>query len=319
MNAGIWKRHVLLAVALATLSFGAAAQELKEIRVALQKGGLLAIAKQRQVLEEEFKPLGISVKWYEFAYSNPLLEALNANQIDFGSSGSAPPIFAQVARENLVYAATQPAGLNSEGILVKENAGIKKLADLKGKRIGVAKGTSSHHFLVAALDKAGIKLDEVKIAYLAPADATAAFDKGEIDAWVVWDPYLAIAEKVHHARNITKDSRVVYSNNYLMANREFANKHPELLKRITDRLIDIGKWAEANRPQLAQLLTDQTGIPLDIERIVVDRGTFAIKYLDDGIVAQQQDVANRFAELGLVPRKVEVRKIVWKPGQPTGQ
>lgn len=92
-----------------------------------------------------------------------------------------------------------------------------------------------------------------------------------------------------------------------------------MLKRITDRLIDIGKWAEANRPQLAQLLTDQTGIPLDIERIVVDRGTFAIKYLDDGIVAQQQDVANRFAELGLVPRKVEVRKIVWKPGQPTGQ
>lgn len=299
--------------ALAITANIASAQEIKEIRVALQKGGLLAIAKQRQVLEEEFKPLGITVKWYEFPYSNPLLEALNANQLDFGSAGSAPPIFAQVARENLVYAATQPAGLNSEGILAKDNSSIRKIADLRGKRIGVAKGTSSHHFLVAALDKAGIKLDEIKVVYLAPADATAAFDKGDIDAWVVWDPYLAIAEKVHQARNITKDQRVVYSNNYLMANREFALKHPDLLKRIVDRLIDIGKWAEGNRPQLAQLLTDQTGIPLDIERIVVDRGTFAIKYLDDGITAQQQDVANRFAELGLVPRKVDVQKIVWKP------
>lgn len=310
--AGLKRAAVVLALGIGGL-VAAQAQEIKEIRVALQKGGILAIAKQRQVLEEEFKPLGIAVKWYEFPFSNPLLEALNANKLDFGSAGSAPPIFAQAASENLVYAATQPAGLNSEGILVKEGAAIRQLADLKGKRIGVAKGTSAHHFLVAALDKGGLKPNDVQVVYLAPADATAAFDKGDLDAWVVWDPYLAIGERVHKARNITKDVRVVYSNNYLMANREFAQKHPELLKRIVDRLIAIGQWSEANRPQLAQLLTDQTGIPLDIEKIVVDRGTFAIKYLDPGIVTQQQDVANRFAELGLVPRRVEVQKIVWQP------
>jgi sulfonate transport system substrate-binding protein len=306
-----WRVAVLVAFGLAGSMF-AAAQEVKEIRVALQKGGLLAIAKQRQVLEEEFKAQGIAIKWYEFAYSNPLLEALNSDKLDFGSAGSAPPIFAQVASENLVYAATQPAGINSEGILTKQD-GIRQISDLKGKRVGVAKGTSAHHFLVAALDKAGLKPEDIKVLYLAPADATAAFDKGELDAWVVWDPYLAIAEKVHKARNITKDVRVVYSNNYLMANREFALKHPQLLKRLVDRLIEVGQWAEANRPQLAQLLTDQTGIPLDIENTVVARGTFAIKYLDDGVTSQQQDVANRFAELALVPKRVDVKKIVWKP------
>ncbi|WDZ94131.1 aliphatic sulfonate ABC transporter substrate-binding protein [Herbaspirillum sp. WKF16] len=302
------------ATAVLLLSAGtASAQEVKEIRVALQKGGLLAIAKQRQVLEQEFKQQNIEIKWYEFAYSNPLLEALNANKLDFGSAGSAPPIFAQAASENLVYAATQPAGLNSEGILVKKGSAIKGIDDLRGKRIGVAKGTSSHHFLVAALDKAKIKLDDIKVSYLAPSDATAAFDRGDIDAWVIWDPYLAIGERVHDARNITRDQRIVFSNNYLMANREFATRHPDLLKRLVDRLIDIGAWAEGNRGQLAQLLTDQTGIPLDIEKIVVERGTFGIKYLDDSITGQQQDVANRFADLGLVPRRVDVQKIVWKP------
>ncbi|MET0334120.1 MAG: aliphatic sulfonate ABC transporter substrate-binding protein [Rhizobacter sp.] len=302
-----------LLIAPLLLATAAHAQELKEIRVALQKGGILAIAKQRQVLEEEFKPLGITIKWYEFAYSNPLLEALNTDKLDFGSAGSAPPIFAQAASENLVYAATQPAGLNSEGILAKDGGPIRTIADLKGKRVGVAKGTSAHHFLVAALDKANIKLNELTVIYLAPADATAAFDKGDIDAWVVWDPYLAIGERVHKARNITKDVRVVWSNNYLMANRRFAEQHPEHLKRIVDRLITIGQWAEGNRPQLAQLLTDQTGIPLDIEKIVVERGTFAIKYLDSAIVTQQQDVANRFADLQLVPKRVDVQKIVWRP------
>jgi sulfonate transport system substrate-binding protein len=315
MSKGSWTARLVMATMLG-LACGtfAHAQEVKEIRVALQKGGILAIAKQRQVLEEEFKPQGIAIKWYEFAFSNPLLEALNSDKLDFGSAGSAPPIFAQAASENLVYAATQPAGLNSEGILTKQ-PGIQQIVDLRSKRVGVAKGTSAHHFLVAALDKAGLKPDDIKVIYLAPADATAAFDKGDIDAWVVWDPYLAIAEKVHNARNITKDVRVVFSNNYLMANREFARKHPQLLQRLVDRLIDVGQWAEANRPQLAQLLTDQTGIPLDIERTVVARGTFAIKYLDDSVTAQQQDVANRFAELALVPKRVDVQKIVWKPTQ----
>ena len=242
-----------------------------------------------------------------------MLEALNSDKLDFGSAGSAPPIFAQAARENLLYVASQPAGLNSEGILVRNGAGIAKLEDLKGKRIGVAKGTSGHHFLLAALDKAGLRPADVRISYLAPADATAAFGKAELDAWVVWDPFLAIGEKVHGAQVLTKDVRVVHSNNFLLANKEFSLRNPALLKRIVDRLSEVGRWAEDNRPQLAQLLTDQTGIPLDIERTVVGRGTFAIKYMDDAVTQQQQELADRLAELAIVPKRVEVRHIVWKP------
>lgn len=304
---------VSTALLLSGLCFATHAQPAKEIRVALQKGGILAIAKQRGVLEEEFKRDGIAIKWYEFATGIPVLEALNSDKLDFGSAGSAPPIFAQAARENLLYVASQPAGLNSEGILVRNGAGIAKLEDLKGKRIGVAKGTSGHHFLLAALDKAGLRPADVKIAYLAPADATAAFGKAELDAWVVWDPFLAIGEKVHGAQVLTKDVRVVHSNNFLLANKEFSLRNPALLKRIVDRLSEVGRWAEDNRPQLAQLLTDQTGIPLDIERTVVGRGTFAIKYMDDAVTQQQQELADRLAELAIVPKRVEVRHIVWKP------
>ena len=137
--------------------------------------------------------------------------------------------------------------------------------------------------------------------------------KRQLDAWVVWDPFLAIGEKVHGAQVLTKDVRVVHSNNFLLANKEFSLRNPALLKRIVDRLSEVGRWAEDNRPQLAQLLTDQTGIPLDIERTVVGRGTFAIKYMDDAVTQQQQELADRLAELAIVPKRVEVRHIVWKP------
>jgi sulfonate transport system substrate-binding protein len=162
-----------------------AAEVPKEFRIGYQKNGILLVAKQQRLIEKRLEPLGISVKWVEFSFGPPLLEALNIGAIDYGTTGDAPPIFAQAAHANLVYVAALPAAGSGAAILVKDEASIHSLIDLKGKRVGFAKASSAHNLTIAALEKAGLSYSDITPVYLPPADAAAAFASGSIDAWTI--------------------------------------------------------------------------------------------------------------------------------------
>jgi sulfonate transport system substrate-binding protein len=114
--------------------------------------------------------------------------------------GEAPPIFAQAAGANLVYVANEPPSPRSEAIVVPGDSGLKTVAQLKGKKIALNKGSNVHYLLVRAIEKAGLKYSDITPVYLPPADARAAFERGSVDAWVIWDPLLAAAEKQLGAR-----------------------------------------------------------------------------------------------------------------------
>jgi sulfonate transport system substrate-binding protein len=173
----------------AGLANGAAAQNAapKELRIGYQKVGVLVVARQQRSIETRLASQGITVRWIEFQAGPPLLEALNAGSIDFGYTGDAPPIFSQAAGGNLVYvAAAAPAG-DSEALLVKAASPIRTVADLKGRTVAVGRGTSAHNLLVAALEKAGLSMADIKAAYLLPSDAGSAFANDSVEAWVIWD------------------------------------------------------------------------------------------------------------------------------------
>ncbi len=161
----------------------------KEVRIGFQKGSaILLLARKQQVVETRLKALGVpSVKCVEFQFGPPMLEALGAGVIDLGSVGDTPPIFAQAGGSNLVYAAATPSAQHA--VLVPKNSPLKTLADLKGKKVAFGKGSSAHNVTVKALAQAGLGFQDIVPTYLSPADATAAFNGGNIDAWVVWDPY----------------------------------------------------------------------------------------------------------------------------------
>ncbi|TIU46010.1 MAG: sulfonate ABC transporter substrate-binding protein, partial [Mesorhizobium sp.] len=146
----------LLTAAAFAASFGttspAAAQDLKAFNIGYQKTGLPVIARQQQIIEKALADKGVTVKWVEFTAGPPLVEALNVGAIDVGWTGDAPPIFGQSAGANIVYAAALPSNGEGEAIFVKPASPIQSLADLKGKRIGVGKGTSAHNLVVAALE-----------------------------------------------------------------------------------------------------------------------------------------------------------------------
>jgi sulfonate transport system substrate-binding protein len=285
-----------------------------EIRVGYQKTGVLVIARQRETLENHFAPQNIGVKWVEFSSGPPMLEAMNVGGIHYGAVGDSPPIFAQAAGAAIVYAAGQPI-TNGQGILVPAQSPIRTLADLKGKRIGFTKGSSAHNVVLLALNKAGLDYSEITPVYLTPPDAGPAFAQGSIDAWAVWDPYFAIAELKQNGRVLVNASEVGRTNSFFIANREFAQRNRALLQQINDVIAATAKWAEDHRGEVAQSLSAVTNIPLDIQTAAANRASFAIGPITDEIVNTQQAVADRFHQLGLIPRQIVVRDAVWKPTQ----
>jgi sulfonate transport system substrate-binding protein len=286
------------------------AQELKEIRIGFQKAGIFPAVKQRATLEKVFKEKGISVRWVEFQFGPPILEAINTGNVDFGYAGDAPPIFAQAARANLVYIAAIPSRGYNQGIVVPENSPIKTLADLKGKKVGFGKGSSAHNTIIAALEKAGLTYADITPVYLGPADAVAAFASGNIDAWSIWDPYLALAEG-KQARVVSFSKDVQDSISFFLANKDFTTKHPDIVALFNKTFADEGKWAEANRAEVATRLQEATGVDKTATTRAVERSNYTVVPINDRIIATQQETADRFHKLGLIPKAINVKDIVW--------
>jgi aliphatic sulfonates family ABC transporter substrate-binding protein len=283
----------------------------REFRIGFQKTGPLLVAKQNGDFERALDPLGIGVKWSEFTYGPPLLEALNLGSIDFGAVGDAPPIFAQAARAKLVYVAATPSRGASQAILVPETSPLKSVADLKGKRLAFARGSSAHSLAVGAVEQAGLAWSAITPVELPPADAGAAFARGSVDAWSIWDPFFALAEIQRNARVLVAGEAVEPQSSFFLANRGFAEAHPRLVARAIGILAQVSDWSRAHPNEVARLSADATGLLPEATRRATARTTFEVVPLTDAIVAQQQRVADRFHRLGLIPRAVAVRDIVW--------
>jgi len=286
-----------------------AASEMKEIRIGYQKAGISTVLKQRQSLEAVFKPQGIAIQWNEFAFGPPILEGINTGNLDFGFTGDTPPIFAQAAAANLVYAATLPNHY-AEGIVVQDASPIKSLADLKGKKIGVGKASSAHATLLYALEKAGLAYSDIEPVYLAPADALAAFARGSIDAWSIWDPYLSIVQN-GKVRVLAYASDVRQPNSFFLANKAFASNNPALLSKLLDAIAVDVRWAGEHHEEAAQAIHDASGIDLQAIRHTIDRSNFVVRPTTNADAASQQKTADLFLKIGLLPKPIKVSDIVW--------
>ncbi|MFG1416959.1 sulfonate ABC transporter substrate-binding protein [Xanthobacter sp. V0B-10] len=303
----------LLALGLGAALQTPAAAEDKVVRIGYQKYGTLILLKNKGLLEEKLKPLGYTVKWAEFPAGPQLLEALNAGAVDFGNTGEAPPIFAQAAGAPLVYVGYEPAAPTGEAILVPKDSPLKSVADLKGKTIALNKGSNVHYLLVKALEKAGVPYSEVKTAYLTPADARAAFERGSVDAWAIWDPYQAAAEKTIEARTLADGTGIVSNYQFYFTTKSFAEKAPQVVDTLLAAVSEIGAWTKANPQAAAAQFSPLIGIPAPILEVALARQQYDVKPLTPEVAAQQQQVADTFHKLGLIPAPIKISDALRAP------
>jgi sulfonate transport system substrate-binding protein len=289
---------------------GMARADDKVIHIGFQKYGKLVLLKNKGTLGAALAPLGVSVAWTEFPSGPPLLEAINAGAIDFGNTGESPPIFAQAARVPFVYVAYEPPAPRGEAILVPKDSALKTVADLKGKKVALNKGSNVHYLLVRALENAGVPYAEIQPVFLAPADARAAFERGSVDAWVIWDPFQAAAEAATGARTLADGAGLVANTQFYLGSRAFVSANARVLDIVLAQLREVDSWAKGDIRAVAAQLSPSIGIPASILEVALSRQSYGIRPIEAAALAEQQKIADAFAKLGLIPAPINVSQAV---------
>ena len=307
-------RRSLVALLAAAISFGAITQAQAEtLRIGYQKYGTLVLLKAKGTLEKRLAEQGVDVKWTEFPGGPQLLEGLNVGSVDFGVTGETPPVFAQAAGADLLYVAHEPPAPTGEAILVPKDSPIKNVAELKGKKVALNKGSNVHYLLVRALEDAGLKYSDIQPVYLPPADARAAFERGSVDAWVIWDPFQSAAEHQLQARSLRDGSGLVDNHQFYLATRPYAEKNPQVISVLIEEIRGVGEWVKGNLNEATAQVAPLIGLSPEITRQAVERQGYGAQFISPDVITAQQKIADTFTDLKLIPKKLSIKDVIWTP------
>jgi sulfonate transport system substrate-binding protein len=160
---------------------------------------------------------------------------------------------------------------------------------------------------VKALEEAGIQYHEIETAFLPPADARAAFEKGDIDAWVIWDPFLADAELTANARIIANAKELAANREFFLSSKSFADKNPDVLEIIYEEVKKTEKWVSENPREAAEFLAPQIGMEVETLERTLNRRSFGLEKVTKEVLNDQQKIADQFYDLQLIPKKINVK------------
>ncbi len=285
----------------------------KTFRVGWQKGSNLALLKARGNLDARLKQEGVAVRWIEFTAGPQMLEGLNVGSIDFACVGETPPIFAQAAGADLVYVASEPPAPKAEKILVQRDSPIQSFKQLKGKKVGLNRGSNVHYLLLKVLEREGLAYSDIRVTYLPPADARAAFESGALDAWVIWDPFAQAAIGQIDARVLVAGHPEVHNYNFYLSTASYAKARPDVLKWTIEEVDITDKWTVAHFDEAADILAPQIGLSREITRQALENYAYGVEYITDAVVQNQQNIADAFSSQKLIPRPLEVKNVIWHP------
>lgn len=278
------------------------------LRAATYRGNLDAFFPQAGVADTPYK-----VAKSEFASGNLIAEAINAGALDIGGMSEIPPIFVAGSPGNQVrIVAVLQGDVNNQVVLVPKDSRAQAFADLKGKRIGYVKATTSHYILLRLLDEAGLVWSDIKPVALSPQDGLAAFSSGAIDAWVI---YGVVVQQARAAgARVLRTALGILSGNYLVAAAKSALDDPLKRQALGDylgRYAKVAQWANADDARWAQARSVATNVPaaLYLREFKERSAPTRLLRISDAAIASQQGVADAFATAGLIPGKVDVRPL----------
>jgi sulfonate transport system substrate-binding protein len=287
-----------------------------KLRIGYQKSSsLLILLKGNGALEKALGPLGVAVEWHEFTSGLPMVEALNVGALDLSADvADTVPLFAQAAGTDFTFFLQEKPSPAAEALVVPKGSPIKTPADLKGRKIAVAKASGAHYLVVAALNKAGLVFGkDVEVSYLQPADARAAFESGAVDAWAVWDPFLS-AVQLQSGAEILADGNalnVSYTRFYPIASA-YVKTNPETAAILAAELTKIGKWVKDNPDEAAAIHAPLVGLDREIVALANSRRSYAVAPVDAAAIAEEQKIADIFTEQKLLGKAVKVAEVpIW--------
>jgi sulfonate transport system substrate-binding protein len=249
---------LLIGLAPSTALF--AADKPKEIRIDWATYNPVSmVLKDKGLLEKEFEKDGIAIRWVQSAGSNKALEFLNASSIDFGSTAGSAALVAKINGNPIksIYVYSRPEWT---ALVTRKDTNIAKVADLKGKRVAVTRGTDPHIFLVRALLNEKLTDKDITPVLLQHADGKAALIRGDVDAWAGLDPMMAAAE-VEDGAKLFFRNKGANTWGILNVREEFLKDHPDLVKRVLKVYEDARKFSLGNYDEVKKVFIAITKLP----------------------------------------------------------
>jgi sulfonate transport system substrate-binding protein len=288
------------------------------VRIGYQKSStLIAILKANGELEKGLAKLGVTIKWTEFQNGLPVLEALNVGAIDVsGDVADTVPVFAQAAGANLTYIASEAPSPSAQALLVPKTSPIHSVKELKGKTIAVTKGAGSHYLLIAALGRDGLDFKDITPAYISPSDGRAAFEKGAVDAWVTWDPFVAAAVTQSGARILTDGTGLANYTRYYLASSTFAGARPDVVRLIFDKLKATGLWVKKNPDAAVKILAPVWKLDPKIIEQTNGHRSYEVREVSQANLVEEQKIADTFLAQHLLPHSIKATNAeIWSPSK----
>jgi len=271
------------------------------LRVGYQRFGGLSLVKARGAAPE--------ATWALFDSGPALTEALKAGAIDIGQTGEAPPIFAAAAKTPFKVVGVSAPSPKSEAVLVKASHGFKSFADLKGKTVALNKGSNVNWLLVKLLEANHMTLADINVKYLKPAEGRPAFDNDQVDAWIIWDPYFALAQQP--GVQVLADATGLANNReYLLVSADAAKNKPEQIKTFLAAYEKTTAWGIVNPDERAKVLAPELKIDEPTTARSLARAAQPLAPLTPSIGAELQAIADGFTKLLLIPGSVDMKSLI---------
>ncbi len=249
--------------------------------------------------------LPFKVAWSDFTSGPPMLQAEGAGAVDIGGVGDAPPVFAAAGGDKVAIVGALRANPLGSAILVQKNSPIHTIAQLKGKKIAVAQGSSADYHLLTVLQKAHLSVHQVTLDYLQPADGQAALSSGHVDAWDIWSPFIE--------QGVAKGARILVNGKGFGAPYSFevasraALADPAKAAAIRDylKLLDQAHaWADTHQAAWAKVWAQGTGLPDSVMLAAVRDSASTAVPITPAVIGAEQHIADAFQAAGLIPGKV---------------
>ena len=251
--------------------------------------------------------LPFKVAWSDFTSGPPMLQAMGAGAIDVGGVGNAPPVFAAAGGEKIAIVGAYQANPHGSALLVPKNSPITSVAQLKGKRIAVAQGSSADYHLLTVLNKAGLSVHDVTLTYLQPAEGLTALTSAHVDAWDIWSPFIEQAEVQYGARPLVTGVGYGSPYSFEVASRA-ALADPAKAAAISDYLKLVAQahaWATSHLAAWAAVWAKASGLPGTVMTKAADDDSSLAVPITPAVISSEQQVSDAFTKAGLIPVHVD--------------
>ena len=270
---------------------------------------MLGVAKEQGFLEEEFKNDDIEIEFVQFLSGPPLTESIAGGHLEFGQVGAQPAVQSVSNGIELSVVGVYASGEQSLGLVVPIDSEITGFEQLKGKKVGVTAGSIGHRLLNEYLKENNLTTSDIEQINLQPADLKVSLEQGDIDAAILYEPWISTVEYEQIGKQIDDAEGLFNDYSYYIAANKFAEKHPEILERLLKVLHKAEEWSKENPEETIENLHTFFGTDKEILKLAVPRKVYDIEITDE-VYDSLQETIDDLLESGVIREEVDVNKLI---------